>query len=796
MLNDNIDFKGCDFDKITKLRNKMLTRKATISAERAKIITKVYKENEEKSYVLKKALGLKEVLSKMKLYIEPNSLIIGNQTERNFCAPVYPEYSIDWLVKELDSFALRKGDSFEISENDKKIIQEIAPYWEGKTHKDEVLRNLNKVNFLAEKQGVLHRGGISMSGDGHIIPDYTFVLETGFSGVISICKKKLEGDLSKAKKDYYQATIISMEGAIIYCQRFVVLLKEQFLIDKDKKWQDLIEVFENIISGNITSFQAAVEMVYLIHVLMMIESNGHSFSFGRFDQYLNKYYEHDIQNKLISKGKALEIITDFFIMCNSLNKVRPWGHTEYSGGYPLYSNLMLGGVDKNGKDVTNELSFLCLEAMSLSAFPEPNLSARIDDDTSYDFIKTCAKLIKKGFGMPSLFYDNVCIESLLRLNIPLEVARCYASIGCVEIGIPGYWGHRATGMTYVNFGKIIELVMNNGLDKESGIQLISINGKSTNEIGYSSYEEVFAAWEKLLSYYTKLAVDCDLVCDRALKKHDSDPFASAFIHDSLTRGKTLKNGGCRYDFVSSSNVGPTVVADSLMAIKDLVFDKKIIKLKDLQTALNNNFIEYEKIKRLCLNEPKFGNDIDEVDKICASVYESYLKLTSSLKTDRYKKGPIGGTYTMSTSNITSYVPCGFDVGATPNGREAKKPLNEGCSPCLGADKNGPTAIINSVAKLPNKKMSGGQLLNMKFSPQSLEKEAGLEKFTYFLIACKNKNIFHNQFNIVDNKTSIAAKNHPEDYPNLMVRVAGYCALFNTLTPEAKDAIIKRTELNL
>ena len=722
----------------------------------------------------------------------------------NFAAPIFPEYSFDWVIEELDEFDKRSGDSFQISEDTKERLRKLAPYWVGKTHKDEVLRNLSPINRQAEKQGVLHRGGISMSGDGHIIPNHDFVLEVGFAGMKEIAKDHLEKDenLTQEQIDYYKAAVIAMDGVIAYCERFAELAEEEAKKEaEDKRKQELLAMntmFRNIAKGGATDFLEAVEYVYLAHLLMMIESNGHSFSFGRFDQFVYPYYEKDLKEGKISKEKALEIITHFFIMTNSLNKVRPWDHTQYSVGYPLYSNLMVGGMKPDGTDGTNELSYLCLEAMALTGLPEPNLSIRFYEKTSHEFMKDAARLIRKGFGMPAIFCDEVCIPAMMSLGLSEEVAREYSSMGCVETAIPGRWGHRATGMTYVNFGKIMELVMHNGLDPMSGIQLVKINGKEGSEINYASYEEVYAAWETLLEYYTNLAIDCDLVCDRALKYHDADAFASSMVNDCLKRGKTLKNGGSEYDFVSSSNIGPSVVGDSLAAIKKLVFDEKILTLKQLQEAIDNNFegLEGARIRKLCKNAPKFGNDDDYVDEIVANVYESYLKLLPGLKTDRAGQGPIGCTYTMSTSNITSYVPNGFDVGATPDGRLATMPLNEGCSPCLSADKEGPTAVINSVSKLPNKRMAGGQLLNMRFSPGSLEGEDNLEKFTRFMEAGRLKNIFHNQFNIVDSKTLKDAKEHPENYPDLMVRVAGYCALFTTLMPEAQDAIIARTELTL
>jgi formate C-acetyltransferase len=397
--------------------------------------------------------------------------------------------------------------------------------------------------------------------------------------------------------------------------------------------------------------------------------------------------------------------------------------------------------------------------------------------------------------MPSVFCDEVCIPAMMTLDIDLETARDYASMGCVEIAIPGKWGHRATGMTYINFGKVFEIVLNNGIDPATNIQLINLTGKEGRDAGYKNYNELWNAWKTALSYYFDLAVDCDHICDRSLKHHDADAFASSLVDSSLERGKTLKNGGAKYDYISQSNIGMSVVGDSLAAVKKLVFEDKILSMNELKAALEENFKGKEgaRIRQLCRNAPKFGNDDDYIDKIVADVFNSYLELLPKHKTDRSGQGPIGCGYTMSTSNITSYVPNGFDVGATPDGRLAGKPLNEGASPCLGADREGPTAVINSVSKLPNERMAGGQLLNMRFSPGALTGDENLEKFACFIEAGRHKNIFHNQFNIIDSDTLRRAKEKPEDYVDLMVRVAGYCALFSTLMPEAQDAIIARTE---
>ena len=791
----------CDFDRIAHFQKMMNQREATLCPERAEIITEAYQKSEDEPMIIRKAKALDAILTKMTIYIDDDSLIIGNQASNNFAAPIFPEYSFNWVIDELDQFAKRSGDRFDVDEKTKERLKRLQPYWQNKTHQDEVFANMTEKNKLAEEQGVLHRGGISMSGDGHIVPNHQLIFQYGFGGLAKIAQQKaLASDLTAEQQAFYQAVTIVMQAALKYLKRYSKLASKlahkETNLKREAELEKISVIFSDLLEGPVRSFYEAVETVYLVHLIMMIESNGHSFSFGRFDQYCYPYYLKDRNENKLTDEKALEIITHFFIKTNSLNKVRPWGHTQYSGGYPLYSNLMVGGMKSDGTDGTNQLSYLCLEAMNLSRLPDPNLSVRFSKDTPRSLLVDAAKLIRKGFGMPSLFCDEVVIKAMLSLKIPLEDARDYCSIGCVEVGIQGKWGHRATGMTYINFAKILELVLNNGQDPKTGIQLYSINGQENNKVNYQSYKEVWQAWEKSLRYYMDLAVESDLICDRSLKYHDADAFASATIDNCLVRGKTLKNGGAKYDFVSQSNIGPSTVGDSLAAIKKLVFDDQLISLETLKEALSNNF-EGENgpaIRKLCRNAPKFGNDLDDVDLIVKDVYDSYLKLLPDYHTDRYEQGPIGGVYTMSTSNITSYVPNGFDVGATPDGRLASKPLNEGASPCLGADHNGPTAVINSLSKLPNDQIAGGQLLNMRFSPGALAGADNLEKFVNFIRVASAKNIFHNQFNVVDSSTLKDAKLHPEDHLDLMVRVAGYCALFSTLMPEAQDAIIERTEL--
>lgn len=792
-----IHMEACDVERIDRLRKKMQHRQASICSQRAVLYTKSFQETQGEPYILRKAKAFAKTIREMDIYIEKDSRIFGNMASRNFAAPIYPEYSIDWVVKELDEFAHRSGDVFFVNEKVKEEIRKIAPYWHSQTHEDEVNEHLPKENRLAEQQGVLHRGGISMSGDGHIVPDHEKVLRIGFGGIIKEAKEHLTKTDDSQKIAFYQAVIITMQASLDYIKRYGILantLATQAQGKRKEEYMQMASMCETLLEHKVEHFYDGVEAIYLIHVLQMIESNGHSFCYGRFDQYMWDLYEKDLKDGVLTKEEALEIITHMFLMNSSCNKVRPYAHTKFSQGYPLYSNLMIGGYRPDGIDGTNELSHLCIEAMHQCSMAEPNFSMRYNFETPKGLLEDAARLIATGCGMPSMFNDEVVIDAMLGLGIEINDARDYCAIGCVETGIPGKYGHRATGMTYVNWGKLLELLVNNGVDPRNGIQLLSLNGKKGSDITFDSYKEVWNAWKQLLIYYSDLAVACDHVCDASLVKYDADPFASAMIDNSLTLGKTLKAGGAKYDIVSQSNIGPVVVGNGLYALKKLVFDEKKLSLEEIKEAMRHNWQgkEYGKIQQMILKLPKFGNDEDEVDKIVCDVFNSYLELLPNYRTNCSGKGPLISGYTMSTSNITSYVPNGLDVGATVDGRFAYSPLNEGCSPTQGTDKHGPTAVINSVAKLPNHKIAAGQLLNMRFSKSSLE-GTKFDLFVNFLEASRQKKIFHNQFNIIDSETLRKAQQQPQDYTDLIIRVAGYCAQFISLMPEAQDAIIARTE---
>lgn len=779
-------------ERTKRLREKMEKRKATICAQRAVLYTQSFQQTEGEPYILRKAKAFAYTLEHMTIYIEPDSLIFGNQASQNFAAPIFPEYSIQWVIDELDTFEKRSGDIFYIDEKTKEDLRSIAPYWKGHTHEDRVNAHITDSIRMAEKQGVLHRGGISMSGDGHIVPDHETVLKQGFRTIINTAKRKLKEDLSDEQLAFYQSVIVSLEGALTFFKRYGKLAQELAISEtnpiRKQEYENMSTMALTMMEQGARSFYEAVEVTYMIHVLQMIESNGHSFCYGRFDQYIYPYYQKDLESGVITSKEALEIITHMFIMNSSLNKVRPYGHTKFSQGYPLYSNLVVGGLKPDGSDGTNDLTYMCIEAMHQCRLSEPNFSARYHVQSPRSYLRACAQLIRTGCGMPSMFNDEVVAKGIMDLGIPKEDALDYCPIGCVETGVPGKYGHRATGMTYVNWGKVLEIMLHDGKDPNTGICMLKGRSKDT-------YDQLWNEWKRYLKFYSDISVACDAICDESLEIYDADPLASCFIQNSMKLGKTLKQGGCKYDVISQSNIGPSVVGNSLYAIKKLVYEDHTLTWKQLLNAMDENWQSEEsmRIRNKILRLPKFGNDIDDVDKIVADVFDSYLELLPSYHTIRQDKGPEVSCYTMSTSNITSYVPNGFVVGATPDGRMAGSPLNEGCSPTQGTDQTGPTALINSVSKLPNVRVAAGQLLNMRLSPQTLAGDANLERFIDFLIVSAKKGIYHNQFNVVSSQELKEAQKDPEKHTDLIVRVAGYCAQFVSLMPEAQNAIIARTE---
>ena len=509
------------------------------------------------------------------------------------------------------------------------------------------------------------------------------------------------------------------------------------------------------------------------------------------------YYKHDIDNKLITEDEALELLTNLWIKTLTINKVRSQSHTFSSAGSPMYQNVTIGGQTTDKKDAVNELSYLILKSVAQTRLPQPNLTVRYHKNLDKKFMDECIEVMKLGTGMPAFNNDEVIIPSFIEKGVKEEDAYNYSAIGCVETAVPGKWGYRCTGMSYMNFPRILLIAMNNGIDLTSGKRFVE-------ECGYfkdmTSFEQLKDAWDKVVRKLTRMSVIVENSIDLALERDVPDVLCSALTEDCIGRGKTIKEGGAVYDFISGLQVGIANMADSLAAIKKLVFEEKKITPEQLWNAIIDDFTseESQKIQQMLINEsPKYGNDDDYVDNLVVEAYDSYIDEMKKYPNTRYGRGPIGGIRYAGTSSISANVGQGYGTMATPDGRKARTPLAEGCSPAHSMDKNGPTAVFKTVSKLPTHEITGGVLLNQKVTPQMLSTEENKMKLEMMIRTFFNRlEGYHVQYNVVSRDTLIDAQLHPEKHRDLIVRVAGYSAFFNVLSKATQDDIIERTEQTL
>lgn len=786
-------------ERVHRLREELLDTTPSVCVERARLVTQGYREHEADPVVLRRAKAFAHVLDHMSIYIQDGELIVGNQASAPRAAPIFPEYSTDWIENEIDDFANRKADQFIVNPADKReLIQDILPYWRGRTLYDRALAILPEEVRIAQDIGVISGRGNITSGDGHIIVNIGRVLSEGLGFYIARAEKALAQpaqDMAGLKaRSFYQAVVVALNAAIRFSARYADLAERQADEGSDPlRRQELLEIAEvcrRVPGKPARNFQEALQSAWFVHLLTQIESNGHSFSMGRLDQYAYPYYQADLAEGRIAEPRALELLQLLWLKLFSVNKIRPWAHTRFGIGYATYQNVTVGGQTREGRDATNELSYMVLRTIRETRLTQPNVSARYHAGTPDRFLLECARTVKLGFGMPAMKNDEIIIPALLEKGVSPEDANDYAMVGCVEAAVPGKWGYRNTGMTFLNLLKVLELAYNDGYDPNTRQRLSPGRGLLTD---FSTFDQLYNAFRDQLAYYTWSSVTFDTAADTALEEMAPDAFCSALVDDCLSRGKTIKEGGSVYDVISGPQSGLANVANALKALKRLVFDEKRLTPDQVMRALETNFegMEGERVRQRLLHAPKYGNDIDEVDELAWSVMEDYMREAGKYHTTRLGRGPIGCTYAGSTSNISANVPMGQSVCATPDGRFAGEPIAEGVSPMHGTDTNGPTAVMRSVTKLQTVKMIA-QLLNLRLSPSTLATEAGLKRWVQLLRGFQGLKGWHVQFNMISTETLIEAQKHPEKYRDLIVRVAGYSALFVALDKATQDDIISRT----
>lgn len=826
-------------ERIQRLVDHLYEHMPVIESARAKLLTESYKATENEPIITRRAKAFAHILRHIPIIIRDDELIVGSSTLAPRGCQTYPEFSYQWLEDELDTVETRSADPFYIAEETKEELREVHKYWKGKTTSELALSYMAPEAVRAIEHNIFTPGNYFYNGVGHVTVKYEEVLAVGYEGIIKKAEQELSecnvGDGDYAERSHFlQAVILSCQAVIEYARRYSALAQEmaERCTDAARK-EELLRIAENcsrVPAKGAQNFYEACQSFWFVQQLIQLESSGHSISPGRFDQYMYPYYKKDMENGNISREFAQELMDCIWVKLNDLNKCRDAVSAEGFAGYSLFQNLIAGGQNKEGEDVTNDLSFMCIQASMHVRLPQPSLSVRVWNGSPHEFLIKAAELTRTGIGLPAYYNDEVIIPSLQNRGLSLEDAREYNIIGCVEpqkAGKTEGWHDAA----FFNMCRPLELVFANGEDKGEMV------GVPTGEVTeMSSFEEFYNAYKKQMEYCISLLVNADNAIDVAHAKRCPLPFLSCMVDDCLKRGKSVQEGGAVYNFTGPQGFGIANMADSLFAVRKLVYEEKKVTMEEMKEALAWNFGKgldqqsvsdtaeavlrkmkdagqkidenavssilkavmdaqpgeekmkrYEEIHNMIEEVPKFGNDIPEVDYFARDVAYTYTKPLQNYK------NPRGGQFQAGLYPVSANVPLGGQTGATPDGRYAHTPVADGVSPSAGKDVNGPTAAATSVSRLDHFIVSNGTLFNQKFHPSALSGREGLEKFVALIRSYFDQKGMHMQFNVVDRDTLLDAQKYPEKYKHLVVRVAGYSALFTTLSRSLQDDIIRRTE---
>jgi len=777
--------------RVERVKERFVGQTPAICPERAKLITESYKETAALPIHLRRAKAFERILTGMSIFIEDDELIVGNQCSKPRSTPIFPEFSCQWLEDELDRLAKREADVFLISEETKSILRdEVFPYWAGKTNQEYATSLMTSEALAAQAAGVFTVGNYYFNGVGHISVDYAKVLEYGLEGIIAEAETAKDGLATASaadmqKKQFLDAVVISNRAVINFANRFASEAEALAASANPERKAELLEIARicrKVPAKPAENLQEALQSFWFIQLTIQIESNGHSISPMRMDQYLLPYYE--ASKAEMGAEKVQELFDLLWIKMAGINKVRDEGSTAAFGGYPMFQNLIVGGVDRHGNDATNELSLIIMQASANTALYAPSLSVRIHENTPMVFWKKAAEVARLGLGVPAWYNDRVVIPALLSRGLSLEDARDYGIIGCVEPQVGGKtegWHDAA----FFNMSKVLELALNNGFDPIGKTQI----GPETGTVeDFKTFDDVMAAYQKQMEYCVELLCHSDNAVDLAHAKNVPLPFLSSMVEDCIGRGKSVQEGGAIYNFTGPQGVGVANVGDSLAAIKKFCFEEKMISLPKLKEAMDKDYEGAEDLRQMLLNRgPKYGNDDDYADEIAVKATDIYCA-----EVVKYSN-PRGGVFQPGLYPVSANVPLGAIVAATPDGRKCGKPLADGVSPQGGFDKSGPTATVCSVAKLDHVMASNGTLLNQKFQPESLAGDKGLERLIAVTDTFFKRGGFHVQYNVVSRELLEDAQARPEEYKGLVVRVAGYSAFFTVLDKAIQDDIINRTE---
>lgn len=825
-------------DRIDFLKETLYAKMPQIETDRAVLITESYKQTEGEPIYLRRAKAFKHVLENIPVTIRDRELVVGSATVNPRSCQVFPEYSFEWLENEFDTVAERSADPFYISDENKKILHETYKYWRGKTTSDLATAYMSPETLTAMAHNMFTPGNYFYNGIGHVTVDYAKVLAGGFSAIIKEAEEEMssqrvsDGNYCK-KHAFLEAVVISCKAAIAYAKRYSKLAAELAAKENNIARRTELELIakncERVPEYGARNFYEACQSFWFVQMLIQTESSGHSISPGRFDQYMYPYYEAS-RKAGMTREFAQELMDCVWVKLNDLNKCRDAVSAEGFAGYSLFQNLIAGGQTEDGADATNDLSFMSITATEHVFLPQPSFSVRVWNGTPHEFLIRAAELTRTGIGFPAYYNDEVIIPSLMSRGLTLEEARDYDIIGCVEpqkAGKTDGWHDAA----FFNMMRPLEMVFFNGYEngERVGVQTGDVTEMKT-------FEEFWHAYKAQSDYFVSLLVNADNAIDTAHGERCPLPFLSCMVDDCIKRGKSVQEGGATYNFTGPQGFGIANMTDAMWAVKKLVFESGKYTLADFKSALENNFgkdmddhkaekLTVEVLKQLssegknpsdeeiksiyntikhndCSAEdkerygrlyddilalPKYGNDDGEVDAVAREVAYIYTK-----EVEKYTN-PRGGRYQAGLYPVSANVPLGAQTGATPDGRLAFTPIADGVSPAAGRDVKGPTASCNSVSKLDHYIASNGTLFNMKFHPTALAGRNGLENFVSLVRGYFDRKGSHMQFNVVSRETLRDAQKHPEKYRSLVVRVAGYSALFTTLSKSLQEDIINRTE---
>lgn len=770
--------------RIQILKDKMLSAPRYASIEQARIITRVYQENEHLSIPKKRALSLKAAMEELEIGFEKEELIVGNRTKGVRYGVVFPESGCSWVNNEFETLPTRPQDQFHVKEEDiQEFREKIYPYWKGKSMEDVIkhhggqeIQSIAKVVKINQKD----------HAQGHICPDSALWLKMGPLGIMNQAQEKLK-TCEESQKEFYECVVLVMQGACTFMKRYHDMIMENIDEVEEPYQQSLRTVANNCL--NLTkrppeTFHEAVQSLWFLFVLLHMESNASSFSPGRMDQYLYSYYQKDIESGKISMEDALDILECLWLKFNQIVYLRNQNSAKYFAGFPIGFNIAIGGEDENGNDTYNELSLLCLQCQYDLGLPQPNLSVRLNRNSSHELMQKAIEVVSKGSGMPQFFNDEAIVHALMELGIEKKDALNYAIVGCVELTTHGNnlgWSDAAM----FNLNKALELTLNHGKCLLTHEQIgLDLGGLDT----YQTFEDLEKAFQQQIDYFIDKMMQCEVIVEKAHQDCLPTAFLSSVIDDCLENGLDVTKGGAKYNLSGIQMIQIANLADSLAAMKQLVYDDQVIDAKELLAALQSDFKGYEIIQTMLLNKvPKYGNDVEWVDRLGAKWAEYFRSRMKDYTNYR------GGPYHTGMYTVSAHVPMGENVGASPDGRNALTPLADGgMSPVYGRDLKGPTAVLKSVSRLNNSLTTNGGLLNMKFLPEFFETKNGMNKFENFLRAFVDLKVPHIQFNVVRREDLEDAQIRPQLHKSLTIRVAGYTAYFVELAHKLQDEIIERT----